>query len=243
MSGIRRIGHLVIFSFLTALPILPAQTWNRLVLSTADTVPFSTDRHDGFYDVILTEALNRLGIELEIIHLPSERSLAEARTGRVDGEFGRIEMIADLYPELQIVPEPIVDWTFSAFVREGTPAPRNFADLRDRHIAYIRGWKIYEDNVTEGASITVVSDEDQLFDMLAVGRVDVILYNRERGLYRLALQNITEIVPADPPLATRPMYLFLHSRHARLAEPIAMTLREMKTDGTYRQYRRQVFGT
>ena len=220
----------------------PGFTQARIVLSTADTAPFSTPANDGFYDLVLTEAFDRIGIDLEIRHLPSERSLVEANTGRVDGEYGRTSIVADLYSNLRIVPEPLVDLAFSAFVRDRAREPRDFGSLRDFHVAYIRGWKIYEDNVTEARSVTVVNSETQLFEMLAAGRVDVILYNRTRGMSRLRTARNQTIHVVEPPLAIQPMYLFLHERHQNIVTPVATALREMKTDGSYDRYRRRTLG-
>ncbi len=45
-------------------------------------------------------------MELDVVHLPSARSLQEANSGRVDGEFGRISTVGEDYPNLVMVPEP-----------------------------------------------------------------------------------------------------------------------------------------
>jgi polar amino acid transport system substrate-binding protein len=220
----------------------PGFSQEPLVLSTADTAPFSTPANDGLYDLVLADAFDRLGLDLEIRHLPSERSLVEANAGHVDGEYGRTSRITDLYPHLLIVPEPLGHWAFSAFVRSGTPEPDSFESLRDYHVAYIRGWKVYEENVTAARSVTIVNSEDQLFQMLAAGRVDVILYNRARGEHRLHARRGQMIDIVEPPLASQPMYLFLHERHQAYVAPLAATLREMKTDGSYDRHRRRAFG-
>lgn len=224
------------------LVVSPAFSQSRIELSTADTAPFSTPSDDGFYDLVLADAFDRLGIDLEIRHLPSERSLVEANAGRVDGEYGRTALIAKLYPHLLIVPEPLTDWAFSAFVRGGSPEPTGFESLQDFHVAYIRGWKIYEDNVTDARSVTIVNTENQLFEMLTAGRVDVILYNRERGVHRLRTRRGDTIHVVEPPLVSQPMYLFLHERHQAIVAPLAATLREMKTDGSFDRYYRRAFG-
>jgi polar amino acid transport system substrate-binding protein len=37
----------------------------------------------------------------------------------------------------------------------------------------------------------------------------------------------------EPPLASVPMYMYLHRKHADLVDDAARALREMKADGTY----------
>jgi hypothetical protein len=70
----------------------------RLVLSTADTAPFSTSRGDGLYDRMIRAALADLGVELEIRRLPSLRGLVEASEGRIDGEYGRAAIALTITP-------------------------------------------------------------------------------------------------------------------------------------------------
>lgn len=213
-----------------------------LVLSTADTAPFATEEHDGFYDTLLQRAFRRLDIDLEIRRLPSERSLFAAQNGSVDGEYGRIPAIAPLYDNLVIVPEPLTEFHFSAFVRRGTPPPRSFSDLRDYDVAFINGWKIYEERVTDARSVTLADSEAQLFALLSARRVDVILYNRARGRSYLQRNDVDSVVMSADPLAVRPMHLYLNRRHKELVPRVDAVLREMKRDGTYREIYEGAFG-
>lgn len=227
--------------FVLILPVTAAAS-QPMVLATADTAPFSVDDGSGLYDQVLHEAFRRLGIEIEIRHLPSERAIQDANAGRLDGEFGRIEAIGSLYPNLRMVSEPLVLWEFSAFVRAGDRTPADFSGLVDYHVGYIRGWKIYEENVTETRSLSIVSSEEQLFSMLQAGRIEVALYNSLRGLDWVARNPSSNIVLAPEPLSVRPMHLFLHYSHAELVPELESALRAMKTDGTYDQLYQDMLG-
>ncbi|MDO8934039.1 MAG: hypothetical protein Q7U97_16730, partial [Rhodocyclaceae bacterium] len=57
---------------------------------------------------------------------------------------------------------------------------------------------------------------------------------RERGIKAKMLQ---------PPLATTEMFMYLHTKHARLVEPAARALRAMKADGTYQRIAAQSLPT
>jgi polar amino acid transport system substrate-binding protein len=46
----------------------------------------------------------------------------------------------------------------------------------------------------------------------------------------------------EPALATEPMYLYLHVRHADLVDRLATALRAMKADGRYRQIYTETLG-
>lgn len=237
---IRRNLLLVLAILLAAAAAASAQS--GLVLGTADSPPFSERDRTGFYDLLLREVAANLNLELEIRHLPSERSLREARSGRIDGEFGRIPRIGELYPNLLMVPEPLTDWQFSAFVLEGTPPPASFADLASYHVGYINGWKIYEDNVTATRSTTLVSSEEQLFSILRAKRVDVVLYNRLRGLDWIRRNPGTDIRLVETPLATRTMHVFLHESRADLVPLIGEQIGVLKRSGRYAELQQEAFG-
>jgi polar amino acid transport system substrate-binding protein len=211
-------------------------------LSTADSPPFSTDDDTGFYDRVLKEVFSDLGIDLEIIHLPSARSLQEANSGRVDGEFGQTRAAGEAYSNLVMVPEPLAEWHFSAFVLEGTEGPRSFEELRDYHVGFINGWKLYEEKVTESRSITKVEGEKQLFAILLAGRVDVVLYNRLRGLAWVQRNGESRVRMVTPPLSVDEMHLFLHRRHAGLVSAIDQELARLKSSGRYAEMQMQAFG-
>ncbi len=213
-----------------------------VVLATADTAPFSTEDGRGLYDRVLHEAFRRVGLELEIRRLPSERALQDANAGRLDGEFGRIEAVGALYPNLRIVNEALTLWEFSAFVRTGEQAPADFSELGDYHVGYIRGWKIYEENVNDTRSLSIVASEEQLFAMLEAGRIEVALYNSMRGLAWIARNPSADINLAPEPLAVRPMYLFLHYSHAEHIPELEAALRSMKYDGTYERIYQDIRG-
>ncbi|MCA1755678.1 MAG: transporter substrate-binding domain-containing protein [Spirochaeta sp.] len=234
-------GALLSLLFILILPVA-ATASQPLVLATADTPPFSAHDGSGFYDHVLHETFSHMDIELEIRHLPSERALHDANSGRLDGEFGRIEAIGTLYPNLRMVHEPLAIWEFSAFVRAGDRTPADFNELGDYHVGYIRGWKIYEENVTETHSLSIAASEQQLFTMLQAGRIEVALYNKLRGLAWIARNPSADIMLAPEPLAVRPIYLFLHHRHADLIPELETALRSIKTDGTYDRFYREPLG-
>lgn len=236
--GAIKVFLLIAGMFLFAMTV-PAEP---IVLATADTAPFSDEDGTGFYDLLLNEAFRRLGIPLEIRRFPSERALHEANTGRVDGEFGRIEQIGELYENLRLVPEPLIEWHFSAFLRPGTTHPRSFEDLREYHVGFIRGWKIYEENVRDTRSLTLAVAEDQLFHLLEAQRVDVVLYNRLRGLAWIQRNAPVSVEIVPEPLAVRPMYLFLHYRKEFLIPQISRALQDIRRDGTYDELQAEAFG-
>lgn len=212
------------------------------VLSTADTPPYSTEQNTGFYDALVAIAFERAGHDVTIVHQPSDRSLTDAISGQVDGEYARVAGLADDYDALVRVPERLSDFEFVVFAR--TPAPRvtTWADLATLHVAFIEGWQILESEVKQYASLTLVPDEELLFGLLPAGRVDVVIYERRRGDAYLERNDLEGVRAFDPPLAVKPMYLYLNRRHAALVEPLSEGLQALRRDGTVAELESTVFG-
>ncbi len=205
-----------------------AETSPALVIGTADTPPYSTPGNKGFYDLLVLEAFRRIGVDVEILHLPSGRSLVQASNGSIDGEYARISGIAAAYPGLIMVDEKLADYHFCAFTLNGELELEGWEDLSSWNTAYIKGWKILEDNAGSAKSITLVSDVESLFSLLLAGRVDVVLYDRLRGEHFLETRGIERVRIVEPPLAVRGMHLYLNRRHRALILPLEAALRDIK---------------
>lgn len=63
------------------------------------------------------------------------------------------------------------------------------------------------------------------------------LYERYAGHYLIQSSGFRNIYECSPPLAVRPMFLYLNKKHAALVPRIAKTLKEMKADGTLKAIR------
>jgi polar amino acid transport system substrate-binding protein len=211
-----------------------------LVLNDTNEPPFTTTDGQGFLDVVAGEAFRRAGVRLRLVKLPAERGLINANAGIEDGDLNRIAGLEAQYPNLVRVPEKLIDWTFAAFSKN--PAlPARSEILRARPIGYIRGWKIYEQQMAGAPQVVTAEDPAQLFRLLQHDRIEVALYERWQGLNLIQRQGLTGMVALDPPLAKREMFIYLHKRHAALVPRLAEALRAIKAEGLYdRLYRKKV---
>lgn len=184
---------------------------------------------------LTAEALKRVGgWSLELVRLPSERSLRAANAGEIDGEGLRVAGLSAQYPQLIQVSEPYFKVEFVAFARQ--PALRldsGWADLPALRVALITGWKLFEAHTQGVRSRTLVDTPEQLFQMLRSDRVDVALYTLRDGVALAQRMGLSDVHPVEPTLHTAPMYLYLHQRHADLAPRLAQALRAMKADGPH----------
>ena len=205
-----------------------------LVLNDTNETPYTTPARNGFLNVIVGEALRRLGYELQLVKLPPERGLINANAGIEDGDLTRIAGIEKQYPNLIQVPEKVMDWEFAAFSKDPS-MQSSWLELRPRSVGHIKGWKIYEQNFAGAERVSMADDPDQLFRLLELNRIEVALYERWLGLAFLKQRDLNGIQPLAPLLATREMFIYLHRRHASLAPKLADSLRAIKLEGIYQQ--------
>ena len=179
------------------------------------------------------EAFRRLGKDMKLINLPSERSLRSADRGEIDGEGLRVAGLQDRYPNLVQVDEPYVGISFVAFARDRGIRLDGWSSLADYRLAHVNGWKLFEAKTADAKVVNRVANPEQMFEMLQRDRVDLALYTLADGRAYIRDHGLVDIVALSPSLKDVDLYLYLHKRHARLAKEVGRVLREMKQDGTY----------
>lgn len=232
----------VLIIALTLSGVRPALS-QTIVLNTANDPPNSTDDHDGIGDRIMTEAFRRMGINLRIVKLPSERALINANNGVDDGNFARVEGMEKLYPNLMRVQEDITSFEFVAFSKKVSLRTASWETLKPYNVGIITGWKILESNIQGVKSLTKVKDEKILFPLLTNDKVDLVVYDRLQGKVFLQQHAADNIRVLKPPLAVKKMYPYLHKRHAELVPRLEQTLRVMKADGSFNRITREALKT
>lgn len=206
-----------------------------LTIGVTNSPPLSLPDQSGMLDRMLKEAFSRIGIHVEFVTLPSERSLVEAEIGSIDGDNNRVAGLQSRYPHLIQVPESNMTYEFMAFTTRPGMAIKDWGDLAPLNVAYIIGWKIFEDNV-KASRVTKVPSSAQLFSFLKAERADVVLYDRIGGNYHLKEFGITQGYAVEHPLAKREMFLYLNAKHADLVPALAKVLRAMKADGSHARF-------
>lgn len=241
-SPIARRLIVAIVLFVSAIaPAVSAIAEPRVItLNTTNRPPFSTDKRDGFLDIVATEAFRRIGVELRIIEVPPERALINANAGIDDGDISRLAGIDKLYPNLIRVPEKIKDSMFCAFSRDPT-IPGTPEAMRQRSAGHIKGWKNYEKMMAGAPDVTTTDGPEQLLRLLDLGRIEVALYQCIEGVALAREMGLKNIHSLAPPLTVTEAFIYLHKKHAELVPKLAAALRTLKSDGFYdRVYREKV---
>lgn len=216
------------------LPLVPlARAGAPLVLTTGAEEPWSTGSGTGFLDRLVREAFRRAGLAALVQRFTSsERAMVNADRGIDDGVAMRIAGLERLYPSLVRVAEPIAVNDFVAFRAPGATGADGWDALAGKSVGFVNGWKIFESNVPPGAIVSRVRDADQLFTLYGHRRVEVVLHERWQGMHKMRRHGL-RLVVQEPPLARVPMHMYLHRRHAALADGVSRAIVAMRVDGSY----------
>lgn len=198
-----------------------------------------SDPATSIAEQVMGEAYRRLGLGLEVHQLPGERSLLSANDGKMDGELYRKVGMEKIYPHLMIVPVPLLTYEVVVFTRGTTFVVNGWESLRPFTIGFVRGIKIVEQN-TQGMKIEPVVTMQQAFQKMQLGRTDVVVANRASGLAVIKTLQLEGISILSPPLASFPVYHYLHQKHASLAPRLTTVLQKMEKDMTIERIQKAV---
>lgn len=180
---------------------------------------------------VLREAYRRLGRTLVVHQLPGERSLVYANEGQMDGELYRKLGLQRDYPNLVIVPVPLLTFELVIFTRGTSFVVSGWDSLRPYTLGFVRGNKIVQEN-TRGMKVEPVSTMHQAFEKLMMGRTDLVLGHRASGMAVVRSQKLEGITVLDPPLASFPVYHYLNRKHEALVPELTRVLKQMQADRT-----------
>lgn len=217
------------FSCLACLPIASAhgQETSTMQISTL----LETDPATTIAERVLHEAYRRLGLDMVVIKVPGERSLFGANHGQVDGELYRKLGMERDYPNLRIVPVPLLTYEIVIFTQGTNFVVSGWESLRPFTIGFVKGIKIIEQN-TKDMKLEPTATMRQAFLKMTLGRSDIVVANRSSGLAVLKELKLQDVKVLEPPLATFPVFHYLHKKHEALVPKLTAVLQQMQKDKT-----------
>jgi len=187
---------------------------------------------------VITEAYKRLDLPVQIIKLPSDRSLTMANKGEVDGVVSRIQEIENTYQNLIRVPVVVNVIEAVVFTKNLKITTAGWETLKPYTIGIKRGTKFAEIG-TKGMNVISVDTNNQLFLMLDTGRVDAIVTARMAGIVVLNELKLKNIYALEPPLETKNLYHYLHKKNGHVISELISVLQSMETEGQIKKIRTQ----
>jgi polar amino acid transport system substrate-binding protein len=189
------------------------------------------DPATGIAEQVVAEAYRRIGHKLVVHKLPGERTLVEANDGRMDGELYRKLGMEREYPNLMIVPVPLLTYEIVIFTRGTEFVVNGWDSLRPYSIGFVRGIKIVTEN-TAGMKSEAVATMEHAMQKLIMGRTDVVVGNRLSGLAALEALKVDDVHALSPALASFPVFHYVHKKNAELVPALQAALLAMKADRT-----------
>jgi len=92
---------------------------------------------------------------------------------------------------------------------------------------------MFEANTGNAKAVSKVDKPEQMFEMLQLGRVDLVLYTKADGLALIREKRLSTISDLRPALKDVNLYLYLNRKHQALVPKLAAAIKAMKEDGTY----------
>lgn len=200
------------------------------------------------FERLYTEAFRRLGIPLQITDQNLMRRNMLLSSGAIDGEMARARVYGEAHPELIRVEEPVFEFGFALYTANPEVRLETLEALAATRYAveYRRGILVCETTLRKLVPPERLSDvltTAQGVKKLLAGRTD--LYCELEPLYVEEVLAEPELQGAAPVrrvlhFSLLPTYPYLHKRHAALAPRLAEVLRQLKAEGLYDVYFRDV---
>ncbi len=181
---------------------------------------------------LIREIYRRAGLVASINPVPGRRSGVLVQNEEMDGEVGRIPLYGAGHPTLVRVDPPFYSLTTGVFVKAGFSAQiRSASDLAPFRVGIVRGITHAEHAVADLKNVVLLSKYEQLYQMIALGRIDVGIdtgLNGDAVIHRLGLEG--QIVHQGD-IARLELHNFLGPAHAGLAPRISRVIQAMRSSG------------
>ncbi|MDB1125989.1 substrate-binding periplasmic protein [Vibrio algarum] len=184
--------------------------------------------------MILRQAYQQIGIEIQIRQAPGKRSLFNANSGKADGEAYRIIGLESNFSNLVRVDVPVREENMYFYVKKGgefdVTGWENFPG--NLTLGYIRGTYFVERAaIVHHIKVQPSSHYEHLLKQLNANRNDVIIMSNQ-GEPLIRKLNLNEnIIRLEPPAHSFALYHYLHKRNINVIPKITESLKQMQTSG------------
>ncbi|WP_215396940.1 substrate-binding periplasmic protein [Rheinheimera oceanensis] len=222
---------------------LPAQT-DTVLLSSSNYYPHYAEDlpQQGTVSEIIRQAFLLQGISIEIDFMPFARAYRESQQANYIG------LVAAWYDDKRAehfyYSQPLYANQIVFFKRKDiTVSYRDYADLVQQKLrmAVVQGYLHLPGLLESGITTVQVATDEQAFQMLARGRVDLVPADKLNGLYLIdekLPQYAGQLDWMTPALEQRPMYLLLSKKDPRsemLIQRFNTGLQQLRQSGQYQQ--------
>ncbi len=185
---------------------------------------------------LLFEIYQRAKIPIDITPMTGSRALAEASSGRKDGETLRVFALGNKYPSLIRVPTAISTLTTQGFSAKNIDI-NTAEDLKKYSLVRVRGVQ-HTKNITQSLkNVHVLPTSELLIEFLGRGRADVGLTGRLNGLSLIKASGLSQVTIVGKPLKVLPLYHYIHKKNKALVPRIDAIIKQMVDSGDMKKLR------
>jgi len=223
---VRNLGWKCLLLFLAGLLTAPTSAKEPIIFTTIQSAAIPHICED-----VLRAAYKKIGETLKVERYPGKRSLRMANTGVVAGEVCRLDTASSGMSNLRRIPTPISHLKASVFSKGDSYRILGWPSLSPYKIGILKGI-LFSDEPTRGMRRYEALNIASLFAMLNQGRVDMVVFAKLDGQHYLKSQSkLQGIEVYSPPLATLPLYHYLHNSQQQLIPKITEVLLRMERSG------------
>ncbi len=178
----------------------------------------------------------RLKVNLTVVNLPGQRSIEYLKSGKIDGDWSRVDGFNQVVPGLIKVSEPMASHPFLAYSLKRDIKINGWESLKPFRVVYLRGWKIIERELKDvHEHLHPVDDASIALALLIANRADVFVHVPYviEPILKTHEFKYSGIQALSPPLDYQNVHTYLLEKHQDLANRMAIALKEMKKDGSY----------
>ncbi len=201
------------------------------------TTTLGLEHFNTIGELVLIEAYEKIGLKVEVLRVPSKRSLTMSNSGQSDGEVHRIKSITKKFTNLVQSPVPINHVDIVAFSAYPSTIINNEIELASYSIVYNKGAEVFEKMTAGFPHVKTVSIVKQGLLMLANNRADIFLGDSLSGPATIKENNIQGVYMLSPPVKTIYMYHCLNKKNSHLIPQITQVLKAMEASGRIKEIR------
>lgn len=191
-------------------------------ISTVDTI----EKKPALIKVLI-DAYAKIGYKVELVLLPSQRSIEENLANpNIDAEFARARGAADALPNCIIVPVSLLKTQSVCFIKDKSIKIETLDDLKKYSVGTIRGFPVVE-KAMEKYSPKILTTTEQAMKMLNENRVQVVVVIKALGKLTIEGLKLENISITGPPVTEHKIYHYINKRHKNLVPSLTKALSEL----------------
>ncbi|MCX4027374.1 transporter substrate-binding domain-containing protein [Endozoicomonas sp. SM1973] len=211
-------------------------TTDNLQLGGRLTAPYHTDKGEGLIDQHVQLIFDGLNCKVQLLTIPSERSLRNSNRGLLDGDFIQLsDLNLTLYSNLiQVNPS-----YFSFFMAYVSLQNITYADkdLSGYRIGAMIGMPLSDQSLND-VKVVRTKSYDQLITLLQRKRIDIAVLPIAVAYYYQKQTCLTQLhIEVKPELKVK-LHIYLHKKHQALVEPLSKEIEGFKHSRKYQKLMR-----